>query len=65
MCIPIQIINLISLTCQPIVDEATAADFYSRLLTESPDALHYEFIEHAYKDELEHSTQFGVLYNTL
>jgi hypothetical protein len=42
---------LINHIYKSIVDEATAADFYSLLLTEVPDALHYEFLKHAYKDE--------------
>lgn len=45
-----------------IVDEATAAEFYSRLLEEAPDELHKEFIEHAYHDELVHLEAFMKLY---
>ncbi|WP_258360100.1 ferritin-like domain-containing protein [Moorella sulfitireducens (nom. illeg.)] len=45
-----------------IVAEATAADFYSRLLRETPDQLHREFINHAYQDELEHLEAFTRLY---
>lgn len=45
-----------------IVDEATAADFYSRLLKESPDALHRDFVQHAHDDELEHLEAFTKLY---
>jgi rubrerythrin len=45
-----------------IVDEATAADFYCRLLKEAPNKLHREFIEHAYRDELEHLQIFSKLY---
>lgn len=45
-----------------IVDEASAADFYSRLLREAPDQLHREFINHAYQDELEHLEAFTRLY---
>ncbi len=45
-----------------IVDEATAAEFYSRLLREAPDSLHREFIQHAYQDELEHLDAFTRLY---
>ncbi|MBF7083103.1 ferritin-like domain-containing protein [Desulfallas sp. Bu1-1] len=47
---------------ESIVDEATAADFYSRLLREAPDQLHREFINHAYQDELEHLEAFTRLY---
>jgi rubrerythrin len=47
---------------QAIVDEATAADFYSRLLKEAPDALHRDFVKHAYEDELEHLDAFTKLY---
>jgi rubrerythrin len=53
---------LINHIYQSIVDEATAAELYSRMLTEAPDALHQEFIEHAYKDELEHLKAFSQLY---
>ena len=45
-----------------IVDEATAADFYSRLLKEAPNELHREFIKHAYDDELKHFQAFSKLY---
>jgi rubrerythrin len=45
-----------------IVDEATAAELYSRLLKEAPDELHREFISHAYHDELEHLEVFSKLY---
>ncbi len=47
---------------QSIVDEATAAEFYSRLLKEAPDPLHERFIRHAYEDELEHLQVFERLY---
>lgn len=47
---------------QSIIDEATAADFYSRLLMEAPDELHREFIRHAYEDELMHLEAFLHLY---
>ncbi len=46
-----------------IVSEATAAEFYSRLLLEAPDDLHKEFIEHAMEDELEHLEKFCHLYH--
>ncbi len=45
-----------------IVDEATAAEFYYRLLREAPDPLHERFIRHAYRDELEHLQVFEQLY---
>ncbi|MBE3573482.1 MAG: ferritin-like domain-containing protein [Moorella humiferrea] len=45
-----------------IVAEATAADFYSRLMREAPDELHRDFINHAYQDELEHLEAFTRLY---
>ncbi|PKM63352.1 MAG: rubrerythrin family protein [Firmicutes bacterium HGW-Firmicutes-21] len=48
-----------------IVDEATAAEFYTRLLKEAPDDLHYGFIDHARKDELEHLGYFERLYYCL
>lgn len=47
---------------EAIVGEATAAEFYSRLLMEAPDDLHREFIEHARDDELEHLYAFSRLY---
>jgi rubrerythrin len=47
---------------QSIVDEATAADFYVRLLKETPDALHRDFVQHAHDDELEHLEAFTKLY---
>ena len=47
---------------ESIVDEATAADFYARLLEEAPDNLHERFIAHAYEDELEHLEAFEALY---
>ncbi len=47
---------------QSIIDEATAADFYARLLEEAPDPLHERFIAHAYEDELEHLEAFEALY---
>lgn len=48
---------------ESIVDEATAADFYARLLREAPDELHREFIRHAYEDEIEHLNAFSMLYH--
>jgi len=48
-----------------IVGEATAAEFYSRLLKEAPDELHEEFIAHARDDELEHLKAFTKLYRHL
>lgn len=47
---------------EAIVGEATAIDFYYRLLREAPNELHREFIEHAYKDEMEHLEAFTRLY---
>jgi rubrerythrin len=44
-----------------IVDEATAAELTSRLLKESPDELHREFLAHAYHDELQHLETFSKL----
>lgn len=54
--------KLIAHIYKAIVDEATAAEFYSRLLTETPDKLHREFVEHAYMDEMEHLEAFSKLY---
>ena len=50
---------------QSMIEEATAAEFYSRLLKEAPNDLHYEFIEHARDDELEHLERFEKLYQYL
>ncbi len=48
--------------CKAIEGEAAAADFYCHLLKEAPNKLHGEFIEHAYRDELEHLQMFTKLY---
>jgi rubrerythrin len=45
-----------------IVDEATAADFYTRLLPLAPDETAKDFIEHARDDELYHLQHFENLY---
>ncbi len=45
-----------------IVDEATAAEFYGRLLKEAPNDLHREFIRDAMEDELKHLEKFTKLY---
>ncbi len=45
-----------------IEDEAITADFYCHLLKEAPNKLNREFIEHAYRDELEHLQIFSKLY---
>lgn len=45
-----------------IVDEATAIDFYAKLLKEAPDDLNREFIEHAHEDEQDHLDLFTRLY---
>ena len=47
---------------EAIICEATAAEFYSRLIQEAPNDLHREFIEHAHDDELEHLDAFTRLY---
>ena len=54
--------QLVSDLSKAIVDEATAADFYSRLLKQAPNELHREFIKHAYEDELKHFQAFSKLY---
>lgn len=46
-------------------DEATAAEFYTNLINESPDELHAEFIEDARDDELIHLDYFKKLYRYL
>jgi rubrerythrin len=45
-----------------IVSEATAAEFYARLLKEAPNKLHRNFIQHAFDDEVEHLQAFTKLY---
>ncbi|MDD3172286.1 MAG: ferritin-like domain-containing protein [Herbinix sp.] len=45
-----------------IEDEANTADFYCHLLKEAPNKLHADFIQHAYRDELEHIEIFTKLY---
>ena len=45
-----------------IVDEATAADFYTRLLQNTTDDLSRDFITHARDDELFHLQHFEDLY---
>ncbi len=54
--------QLIKNVHKAIVDEATAANFYARLLKEAPNELHKEFIQHAYEDELDHLQAFTQLY---
>jgi len=46
-----------------IVNEATAAEFYGKLLWQAPDSLHKEFIQHARQDELMHLQAFTRLYH--
>lgn len=48
-----------------MTDEATAAEFYTNLINESPDNFHAEFIEHARDDELIHLDYFKRLYRCL
>jgi len=45
-----------------LIDEAGAVDFYGRLEKQAPDALHREFIGHAYEDEVKHIAFFERLY---
>lgn len=54
--------QIIQFIYEAIVGEATAAEFYTRLLEDAPDELHREFIEHARDDELEHLHAFTRLY---
>lgn len=54
--------QIIQYIYESIVDEATAAEFYARLLKEAPDELHREFIQHAFEDEIEHLQAFTKLY---
>lgn len=48
--------------CRAIESEAITADFYCHLLKEAPNKLHQEFIERAYRDELEHFQIFSKLF---
>lgn len=54
--------QIIEFVYDTIVDEATAAEFYSRLLREAPNDLHKEFIHHAMEDELDHLEKFTKVY---
>ena len=47
---------------ETITDEASAAEFYTKLLSQAPDQLNYDFVEHARNDELEHLSFFEKLY---
>jgi hypothetical protein len=46
-------------------DELEAAEFYRDVMLSNTDPLVKDTFIFAMVDELEHSTQFGVLYNTL
>jgi rubrerythrin len=48
--------------CKAIEGEVITADFYCHLLKEAPNKLHQEFIEQAYRDELEHIQILSKLY---
>jgi len=54
--------EVIQFVYEAIIGEATAAEFYSRLINDAPDELHREFIQHAHDDELEHLYAFTKLY---
>lgn len=54
--------RLIQDVYRAIVDEATAADFYTRLLQQAANPLHKDFITHARNDELHHLRAFTRLY---
>jgi rubrerythrin len=54
--------ELIELIYKAIVDEATAADFYTRLMEDTNDELFRHFIEHARNDEQQHLKNFSALY---
>lgn len=59
---PVSFQQIIEYIYDAIVGEATAAEFYGRLLKDAPDDLHREFINHAREDELEHLEKFTKLY---
>ena len=50
---------------EAIKGEATAIDFYSRLIKEAPNAKHKKVIAHALEDEKVHLQQFIQLFTTL
>lgn len=54
--------QIIQFLYEAIIGEATAAEFYSRLILDAPNDLHKEFIQHAHDDELEHLYAFTKLY---
>ena len=53
--------QIVEFVYDSIADEATAAEFYGRLLREAPNDLHREFIRHAMEDELDHLEKFSKL----
>lgn len=54
--------QVIQFIYEAIVGEATAIDFYSRLVKEAPNDLHREFIQDAHDDEMKHLYAFTRLY---
>jgi len=59
---PQSIMKLVKNIYNSIVDEATAADLYSRLLKETTNELHKEFIKNAMEDEIKHGKALTRLY---
>ncbi|MDI6706273.1 MAG: ferritin-like domain-containing protein, partial [Bacillota bacterium] len=54
--------QLIQYIYKAIIGEATAVDFYSRLLKDAPDEISRDFIEEALNDEKKHLNAFLKLY---
>lgn len=59
---PVSFDKILHYIHKAIVDEATAIEFYCRLLKDAPNKLNRDFIEHALDDEREHLQIFTKLY---
>ena len=47
---------------ETITDEASAIDFYTRLMKQAPDDLNYDFLNQIREDEMKHLSNFERLY---
>jgi rubrerythrin len=54
--------QMVQAVLKAIIGEATAVDFYGRLIKEAPNELQRSFIEDAWKDEQKHLHAFTKLY---
>jgi rubrerythrin len=54
--------NMVQAVMKAIIGEATAIDFYGRLIKEAPNELQRAFIEDAWLDEQKHLNAFSKLY---